>query len=68
MVDFKFLRRRVIIGYNAEKTLRLGFHRERFFYAVGIWPLLIGIERKGVGGFKNQTPNLNAEKGGTHNV
>ena len=39
-------RRKVVIGWNNEKTLRYGIHRERTFTAIGFWPILIGIGRK----------------------
>lgn len=42
----KLSRRRIVVGWNKEPSLRLGFHRERSFYAVGIWPILIGIQRR----------------------
>lgn len=38
--------RKVVVGWNGEKTLRFGIHRERWFTAIGLWPLLIGIQRK----------------------
>ena len=38
---------RIIIGYNTEKTLRYGVHKEHIFTAIGFWPLLIGIGKKG---------------------
>jgi hypothetical protein len=38
--------RKVVIGYNAEPTLRFGIHREYYFTAYGCWPLLIGVGRK----------------------
>ena len=44
-LDFTVLGRRIIIGYNAEKTLRYGKKRESGFTAYGFWPLLIGIGR-----------------------
>ncbi len=42
----KILGRKIIVGYNAEKTLRYGIHRERAFTAVGAWPLIIAISTK----------------------
>lgn len=44
--------RLVIVGWNGERTLRFGVHHEfgplhrRGFTAIGVWPLLIGIERR----------------------
>ena len=45
-MTFFILKRKVVWGYNAEKTLRYGLHRDRYFTALGVWPLLIGWERK----------------------
>lgn len=45
MIDRKILGRRVIIGYNQEKTLRYGKKDERGFTAYGFWPILVGIEK-----------------------
>lgn len=46
MIEFRLFGRRIILGYNAERTLRFGIHRERSFTAVGCWPLLVGIGRR----------------------
>src|SRR5262245_18807157 len=38
----------LVIGYNAEPSLRFGVHRERgphSFVAVGLWPLLFAFGR-----------------------
>lgn len=35
--------RLVVVGYNAEPTLRFGIREERSFVAYGCWPLLIGV-------------------------
>lgn len=43
-MDRRIFGRRVIVGWNNEPTLRFGIHRERWFTAIGIWPLLIGIQ------------------------
>jgi hypothetical protein len=40
--------RRIIVGWNGEPTLRFGIHRELLFTAIGVWPLLIGIGKKGL--------------------
>jgi hypothetical protein len=45
-VKMKIFDRRIVIGYNKEKTLRYGIHREYWFTAIGFWPLLIGIGKK----------------------
>lgn len=44
--DRQLFGRRIIIGYNTEKTLRFGVHKEVGFTAVGIWPLIIGVETR----------------------
>lgn len=42
--------RNIVIGYNAEPTLRFGIKRERMgrggFVAVGLWPFLIGYSSR----------------------
>lgn len=43
MIDRIMFGRRIIVGYNDEKTLRFGKKRESGFTAYGAWPLLIGI-------------------------
>ena len=43
----RVLGRRIIVGWNNEPTLRFGVHREWAFTAIGVWPLLVGIGRKG---------------------
>lgn len=43
LIDRYLFGRRIIVGYNAEKTLRFGKKQEKGFMAYGIWPLLIGI-------------------------
>ena len=48
MIDFHLFGRRIIVGYNEERTLRFGIHREPLFTAIGVWPLLIGVGRKNV--------------------
>ncbi len=45
VIDTKLFRRRIIIGYNSEPTLRFGIHRERSFTAYGLWPIIIGISK-----------------------
>lgn len=47
LLKIRLFGRSVLIGWNGEKTLRYGIHRERLFTAIGVWPLLIGIGRKG---------------------
>lgn len=46
MLDFHLFGRRIIVGYNSEKTLRYGIHREHLFTAIGFWPIIVGIGRK----------------------
>ncbi len=46
-MDFNIFDRRIIIGYNTEKTLRYGIHHEHWFTAIGCWPLIIGIGKRG---------------------
>jgi len=43
VIDRHLLGRRIIVGYNAERTLRYGKREEHGFTAYGVWPLLIGI-------------------------
>ena len=45
---FTIFNRKIVIGYNQEKTLRYGIHKEWNFTAIGCWPLLIGIGKKGL--------------------
>jgi hypothetical protein len=43
VIDIRLGRRRVIVGWNAEPTLRFGRRRERLFTAYGLGPLLVGV-------------------------
>jgi hypothetical protein len=45
-MDFIIFNRRIIIGWNSEKTLKFGIYKEYSFTAIGLWPIIIGIGRK----------------------